>query len=343
MMKCPNCGSLVHEGELFCGYCGKKLHDAANQITEESAEKQKAQQEMEGNGLSGLDESEKKPIRWWIIGLIAVVVAIVAIGLYLAGFFSNENNGSVNSDNPVIEEVDSIGDSSYSDSIVDSLEEDTLDMDIPQYVYTSTMKFTDKQSVLRLLANKRFRVTNEDYKDREISFDSEGRVGASTVYIDEYSSQSALFHFKANEMWLAQIEGNEMQLFEIRLEFTYKEVEGEPIQSDEATDSIGYNKERTPSGESLYTSKLAFREENDVIRMLAGLKFKNDYYGSEFNLATDGNVYSRGSHIGRVKIQQFSSQSAVLYITNGTYMIAQISGEKLLLTSIAGEIFEQVE
>ena len=51
MMKCPNCGSLVHEGELFCGNCGKKLHDAVNQITEESAEKQNAQQEIEGNDV----------------------------------------------------------------------------------------------------------------------------------------------------------------------------------------------------------------------------------------------------------------------------------------------------
>lgn len=111
MKKCPNCGSVVHEDDVFCGNCGKNLHDLANQITVESAEEQSAQQEIEGNDLSSLDEPEKRPFRWWIIGLIAVVVAIVAIGLYLAGFFSNENNGSANRENAsIIEIVDSVDD-----------------------------------------------------------------------------------------------------------------------------------------------------------------------------------------------------------------------------------------
>ena len=351
MMKCPNCGSLVHEGELFCGNCGKKLHDAVNQITEESVEKQNAQQEIEGNDLSGLDKSEKKPFRWWIIGLIAVAIALVAIGLYLAGFFSNENNGSANRENAnIIEMVDSVDDRSYSDAIIDSLEEDTLDVDIPQYVYTSTMRFTDKQTILRLLANKRFRVSNEDIpeslKDREIAFDSEGRVGSSILYILEYSPQTALFHYKANEMWLAQIEGDKIQLVEISFNFTYKEVEGETIQTDEATDSIGdYVEQTPPSSDPVYSSKFAFREENDIFRLLSGLNFKNDYYGNKFvpNIASDGKMYDKDRYVGRVKIQQFSSQSAVLFITNGTYMTAQISGDHFLLTDIAGQIYEQVE
>ena len=351
MMKCPNCGSLVHEGELFCGNCGKKLHDAVNQITEESAEKQNAQQEIEGNDLSGLDKSEKKPFRWWIIGLIAVAIALVAIGLYLAGFFSNENNGSANRENAnIIEMVDSVDDRSYSDAIIDSLEEDTLDVDIPQYVYTSTMRFTDKQTILRLLANKRFRVSNEDIpdglKDREIAFDSEGRVGSSKLYILEYSPQTALFHYKANEMWLAQIEGDKIQLVEISYNFTYKEVEGETIQTDEATDSIGdYVEQTPPSSDPVYSSKFAFREENDIFRLLSGLNFKNDYYGNKFvpNIAADGKTYDKDRYVGRVKIQQFSSQSAVLFISNGTYMTAQISGDHFLLTDIAGQIYEQVE
>lgn len=350
MMRCSNCGSVVHEDDMFCGNCGKNLKAIDNQTSEEPVEEQKAQQEFEGNDLSGLDESEKKPFRWWIIGLIAVVVAIVAIGLYLAGFFSNENNGSVNSDNPVIEEVDSIGDSSYSDAIIDSLEEDTLDVDIPQYVYTSTMRFTDKQTILRLLANKRFRVSNEDIpetlKDREIIFDSEGRVGSSKLYILEYSPQTALFHYKANEMWLAQIEGDKIQLVEIAINFTYKEVEGEAIQTDETTDSIGdYVEQIPPSSDPVYSSKYAFREENDIFRLLTGLHFKNDYYGNKFvpNIASDGKMYDKDRYVGKVKIKQFSSQSAVLFITNGTYMTAQISGDHFLLTNTAGEIFEQVE
>lgn len=349
MMKCPNCGSVVHEEDLFCGNCGKNLKDLDNQITVESAEEQSAQQEIEGNDLSGLDEPEKKPIRWWIIGLIAVVVALVAIGLYLAGFFSNENNGSANRDNSIIEVVDSVDDGSYSDAIIDSLEEDTLDVDIPQYVYTSTMRFTDKQTILRLLANKRFRVSNEDIsetlKNREIAFDSEGRVGSSILYILEYSPQTALFHYKANEMWLAQIEGDKIQLVEISFNFTYKEVEGEAIQTDEATDSIGDYVEQAPSGDPVYSSKFAFREENDIFRLLSGLNFKNDYYGNKFvpNIASDGKLYDKDRYVGKVKIKQFSSQSAVLFITNGTYMTAQISGDHFLLTNTAGEIFEQVE
>lgn len=350
MKKCPNCGSVVHEDDVFCGNCGKNLHDLANQITVESAEEQSAQQEIEGNDLSSLDEPEKRPFRWWIIGLIAVVVALVAIGLYLAGFFSNENNGSANRDNSIIEVVDSVDDGSYSDAIIDSLEEDTLDVDIPQYVYTSTMRFTDKQTILRLLANKRFRVSNEDIsetlKNREIAFDSEGRVGSSILYILEYSPQTALFHYKANEMWLAQIEGDKIQLVEISFNFTYKEVEGGAIQTDEATDSIGdYVEQTPPSGDPVYSSKFAFREENDIFRLLSGLNFKNDYYGNKFvpNIASDGKMYDKDRYVGRVKIQQFSSQSAVLFITNGTYMTAQISGDHFLLTNTAGEIFEQVE
>ena len=351
MKKCPNCGSVVHEDDVFCGNCGKNLHDLANQITVESAEEQSAQQEIEGNDLSSLDEPEKRPFRWWIIWLIAVVVAIVAIGLYLAGFFSNENNGSANRENAsIIEIVDSVDDGSYSDAIIDSLEEDTLDVQIPQYVYTSTMRFTGKQSVLRLLANKRFRVSNEDIpeslKDREIAFDSEGRVGSSILYILEYSPQTALFHYKANEMWLAQIEGDKIQLVEISFNFTYKEVEGGAIQTDEATDSIGdYVEQTPPSGDPVYSSKFAFREENDIFRLLSGLNFKNDYYGNKFvpNIASDGKMYDKDRYVGRVKIQQFSSQSAVLFITNGTYMTAQISGDHFLLTDIAGQIYEQVE
>lgn len=351
MMKCPNCGSIVHEEDLFCGNCGKNLKDLDNQTTEDSAEEQNAQQKIEGNDLSGLDESEKKPFRWWIIGLIAVALALVAIGLYLAGLFSNENNGSANRENAnIIEMVDSVDDGSYSDAIIDSLEEDTLDVDIPQYVYTSTMRFTDKQTILRLLANKRFRVSNEDIsetlKNREIAFDSEGRVGSSILYILEYSPQTALFHYKANEMWLAQIEGDKIQLVEIAINFTYKEVEGEAIQTDEATDSIGNDVEQDPpSSDPVYSSKFAFREENDIFRLLSGLNFKNDYYGNKFvpNIASDGKLYDKDRYVGKVKIQQFSSQSAVLFITNGTYMTAQISGDHFLLTNTAGEIFEQVE
>ncbi|MBR4481262.1 MAG: zinc-ribbon domain-containing protein [Prevotella sp.] len=351
MMKCPNCGSVVNEDDVFCGNCGKNLKDLGNQITGKLAEEQSAQQEIEGNDLSGLDEPEKKPFRWWMIGLIAVVLAIVAIGLYLAGFFSNENNGSANRENAnIIEMVDSVDDGSYSDVIIDSLEEDTLDVDVPQNVYTSTMRFTDKQSVLRLLANKRFRVSNEDIpeslKDREIAFDSEGRVGNSKLYILEYSPQTALFHYKANEMWLAQIEGDKIQLVEIAINFTYKEVEGEAIQTDEATDSIGNDVEQAPpSSDPVYSSKYAFREENDIFRLLTGLHFKNDYYGNKFvpNIASDGKLYDKDRYVGRVKIQQFSSQSAVLFITNGTYMTAQISGDHFLLTDIAGQIYEQVE
>ena len=350
MMKCPNCGSVVNEDDVFCGNCGKNLKDLGNQITGKLAEEQSAQQEIEGNDLSGLDEPEKKPFRWWMIGLIAVVLAIVAIGLYLAGFFSNENNGSANRENAnIIEMVDSVDDRSYSDAIIDSLEEDTLDVDIPQYVYTSTMRFTDKQTILRLLANKRFRVSNEDIpeslKDREIAFDSEGRVGNSKLYILEYSPQTALFHYKANEMWLAQIEGDKIQLVEIAINFTYKEVEGEAIQTDEATDSIGDYGEQAPSGDPVYSSKFAFRDENDIFRLLTGLHFKNDYYGNKFvpNIASDGKLYDKDRYVGKVKIQQFSSQSAVLFITNGTYMTAQISGDHFLLTNTAGEIFEQVE
>lgn len=351
MMKCPNCGSVVNEDDVFCGNCGKNLKDLGNQITGKLAEEQSAQQEIEGNDLSGLDEPEKKPFRWWMIGLIAVVLAIVAIGLYLAGFFSNENNGSANRENAnIIEMVDSVDDGSYSDVVIDSLEEDTLDVDVPQNVYTSTMRFTDKQSVLRLLANKRFRVSNEDIpeslKDREIAFDSEGRVGSSKVYVLEYSPQTALFHYKANEMWLAQIEGDKIQLVEIAINFTYKEVEGEAIQTDEATDSIGNDVEQDPpSGDPVYSSKFAFREENDIFRLLSGLNFKNDYYGNKFvpNIASDGKMYDKDRYVGRVKIQQFSSQSAVLFITNGTYMTAQISGDHFLLTDIAGQIYEQVE
>lgn len=350
-MKCPNCGSVVNEDDVFCGNCGKNLKDLGNQITGKLAEEQSAQQEIEGNDLSGLDEPEKKPFRWWMIGLIAVVLAIVAIGLYLAGFFSNENNGSANRENAnIIEMVDSVDDGSYSDVIIDSLEEDTLDVDVPQNVYTSTMRFTDKQSVLRLLANKRFRVSNEDIpeslKDREIAFDSEGRVGNSKLYILEYSPQTALFHYKANEMWLAQIEGDKIQLVEIAINFTYKEVEGEAIQTDEATDSIGNDVEQAPpSSDPVYSSKYAFREENDIFRLLTGLHFKNDYYGNKFvpNIASDGKLYDKDRYVGRVKIQQFSSQSAVLFITNGTYMTAQISGDHFLLTDIAGQIYEQVE
>lgn len=351
MMKCPNCGSVVHEEDLFCGNCGKNLKDLDNQTTEDSAEEQNAQQKIEGNDLSGLDESEKKPFRWWIIGLIAVALALVAIGLYLAGLFSNENNGSANRENAnIIEMVDSVDDGSYSDAIIDSLEEDTLDVDIPQYVYTSTMRFTDKQTILRLLANKRFRVSNEDIsetlKNREIAFDSEGRVGSSILYILEYSPQTALFHYKANEMWLAQIEGDKIQLVEISFNFTYKEVEGGTIQTDEATDSIGdYVEQAPPSSDPVYSSKYAFREENDIFRLLTGLHFKNDYYGNKFvpNIASDGKLYDKDRYVGRVKIQQFSSQSAVLFITNGTYMTAQISGDHFLLTDIAGQIYEQVE
>ena len=351
MMKCPNCGSVVHEDDMFCGNCGKNLKDLDNQTSDEPVEEQKTQQEIEGNDLSGLDEPEKKPFRWWIIGLIAVVVAIVAIGLYLAGCFSNESNGSANRDNAsIIEMVDSLDDGSYSDAIIDSLEEDTLDEEVPQYVYTSTMRFTDKQTILRLLANKKFRVSNEDIpeslKDREIAFDSEGRVGSSKVYVLEYSPQTALFHYKANEMWLAQIEGDKIQLVEIAINFTYKEVEGEAIQTDEATDSIGNDVEQDPpSSDPVYSSKFAFREENDIFRLLSGLNFKNDYYGNKFvpNIASDGKLYDKDRYVGRVKIQQFSSQSAVLFITNGTYMTAQISGDHFLLTNTAGEIFEQVE
>ena len=122
MMKCPNCGSVVHEEDLFCGNCGKNLKDLDNQTTEDSAEEQNAQQKIEGNDLSGLDESEKKPFRWWIIGLIAVALALVAIGLYLAGLFSNENNGSANRENAnIIEMVDSVDDRSYSDAIIVSV------------------------------------------------------------------------------------------------------------------------------------------------------------------------------------------------------------------------------
>ena len=212
------------------------------------------------------------------------------------------------------------------------------------------MRFTDKQSVLRLLANKRFRVSNEDIpeslKDREIAFDSEGRVGNSKLYILEYSPQTALFHYEANEMWLAQIEGDKIQLVEIVINFTYKEVEGGAIQTDEATDSIGEDVEQAPpSSDPVYSSKLVFREEDDIFRLLSGLNFMNDYYGNTFvpNISSDGKLYDKDRYVGRVKVKQFSSQSAVLFITNGTYMTAQISGDHFLLTNLSGEIYRQVE
>lgn len=147
-------------------------------------------------------------------------------------------------------------------------------------------------------------------------------------------------------MWLAQIEGDKIQLVEIAINFTYKEVEGEAIQTDETTDSIGdYVEQIPPSSDPVYSSKYAFREENDIFRLLTGLHFKNDYYGNKFvpNIASDGKMYDKDRYVGKVKIKQFSSQSAVLFITNGTYMTAQISGDHFLLTNTAGEIFEQVE
>lgn len=353
MIKCPNCGSVVHEDDMFCGNCGKNLHNIANQITGESAEEQNAQQEIEGNEApSCIDEPDKKTFRWWwLLGLIAIVAII--IGLYLAGFFSNERNESFKSDNANNSEiVDSLNDSSYLENIIDSLDEDTLDVDIPQYVYTSTMKFKGFESVPALLANKRFRVSNEDIpdglKDREVAFDSKGRVigknGVMEVSVDEYSQQSALFHFTVRNEWLVQIEGDKLQLVEISVNLTYKEVDGGTIQTEEIGDSIEHVvEESTPSGDPVYTSKMAFREENDFIRLFAGLKFKNDYHNSEFYLTPDGQVYGRDVHMGRVIINQFSSQSAVIYVTIGAYMIAQISGEKLLLTTIGGDIYRQEE
>lgn len=352
MIKCPNCGSVVHEDDMFCGNCGKKLHNIANQITGESAEDQNAQQIIEENEAPPcFDEPDKKTFKWWwLLGLIAIVALF--IGLYLAGFFSSERNEFYNRDNTnTCEMVDSLNDSNYSENIIDSLDEDSLDVNIPQYVYTSTMKFKGFESVPALLANKRFRVSNEDIpdglKDREVAFDSKGRVkgenGVLEVYVDEYSQQSALFHFTAQNEWLVQIEGDKLQLVEIAINLTYKEVEGGTIQTEEIGDSIEYVEENTSFGDPVYTSNMAFREENDIIRLFAGLKFRNDYHDSEFNLASDGQVHGKYYNMGRIKISQFSSQSAVLYITDGTYMIAQISGEKLLLTSIRGEIFRQVE
>ena len=135
MKKCPKCGSVVNEEDLFCGNCGKKLKTQSDQIADEPVEELNAQQEIEENEApSCFDEPDKKAFRWWwLLGLIAIVAII--IGLYLAGFFSNERNESLNSDNANDSEiVDSLNDSSYLENIIDSLDEDSLDVDIPQYV-----------------------------------------------------------------------------------------------------------------------------------------------------------------------------------------------------------------
>lgn len=117
-MKCPNCGTEIEEGSLFCTGCGKKVSDMVQEelpdvtvdeeildeieIPQQETSKQKAPKQ-EAPKQKNTDAGEKEPAnadstakkKYRLIGIIAV--AVIAVAVVLVIVFMKRGSGSTDS------------------------------------------------------------------------------------------------------------------------------------------------------------------------------------------------------------------------------------------------------
>lgn len=100
---CPYCGSIIHEGSLFCKFCGKKLEgQSPRRVADELAEKKAAslRSELESAKLlrddakRRLDEKESSysmlKLVVFTLGAVALIVFIVNLILFKSSGISTE-------------------------------------------------------------------------------------------------------------------------------------------------------------------------------------------------------------------------------------------------------------
>lgn len=248
---------------------------------------------------------------------------------------SNSPNDQLNNDSVLAEKQ--VSESSELQQVVDSDSiitdvltgafEDEINNEPKSIVYSSSIAFSSKESVLSYLSNKTFK--HNEYS--EIKFDEHGivQVGREIgrVNLLQCSSQSALIQYTAESghyyRYLVRIDDNKLQVIYLQ--------EGSSVYYQEGGEDYS-------SYPSIYSSTISFNSEEDVLDRLSGRTFRNNR-GLEFAFDDDGSHAQIGSSRSNVLVLSYVSQSALIKCS-GSYCIVQIDEDTIqLVDSADGTVF----